>query len=140
MQIFVFGMHRSGTSMVTRLINMMGAWFAEEGQSLGFAKDNPKGFWERKDVLALNDELLSLNNCQWNRVDGWNRASLRQAPEALARRMKSVVLDLDAHRPWVLKDPRMCLTFPYWQPLLEVPTTCRCITALRCGSTTPCTC
>ena len=31
MQIIVLGMHRSGTSLVTRLINMMGAYFGPEG-------------------------------------------------------------------------------------------------------------
>jgi hypothetical protein len=31
MQILVLGMHRSGTSMVARLLNMMGAYFAPEG-------------------------------------------------------------------------------------------------------------
>jgi hypothetical protein len=28
---------------------------------------------------------------------------------------------MDGFRPWVLKDPRLCLTFPWWHSLLEVP-------------------
>jgi hypothetical protein len=31
MQILVLGMHRSGTSMVARLLNMMGAYFPRKG-------------------------------------------------------------------------------------------------------------
>jgi hypothetical protein len=31
MQILVLGMHRSGTSMVARLLNMMGAYLARKG-------------------------------------------------------------------------------------------------------------
>jgi hypothetical protein len=39
-------MHRSGTSMVARLLNMMGAYFGAEGISTGANRENPKGFWE----------------------------------------------------------------------------------------------
>jgi hypothetical protein len=44
MQVLVLGMHRSGTSMVARLLNMMGAYFAPEGTSLGANQEKPKGF------------------------------------------------------------------------------------------------
>ena len=58
MQILILGMHRSGTSVVARLLNMMGAYFAPEGVSNGANEENPKGFWERQDVRALNDLVL----------------------------------------------------------------------------------
>ena len=58
MQLIILGMHRSGTSMVTRLVNMMGAYFGPEGVSLGANDENPKGFWERRDVLDLDEALL----------------------------------------------------------------------------------
>jgi len=57
MQILIFGMHRSGTSMVVRLINMMGVYFAREGISTGSNEENPKGCWERRRVRALNAKL-----------------------------------------------------------------------------------
>ena len=45
--------------MVARLLNMMGAYFAPEGLSAyGANQENPKGFWERRDVRTLNDRLL----------------------------------------------------------------------------------
>ena len=31
---------------------------------------------------------------------------------------RKLVANMDRHRPWVLKDPRMALTMPLWQPLL----------------------
>ena len=34
---------------------------------------------------------------------------------------KTMILNMDAHRPWVIKDPRLCVTLPYWKKLLEVP-------------------
>jgi hypothetical protein len=59
MQILVLGMHRSRTSMVARLLNMMGAYFAAEGISTGADQENPKGFWEHLGFILRNDELLS---------------------------------------------------------------------------------
>jgi hypothetical protein len=121
MQILILGMHRSGTSATARLINMMGAYFAPEGMALPAKPDNPKGFWERRDVLHFNDELLKLQGCQWNQLASWDFAKASQVPENMKRLMHSLIMNMDAHRPWFIKDPRMCLTLPAWTPLLESP-------------------
>jgi O-antigen biosynthesis protein len=122
MQILVLGMHRSGTSAVTRLINMMGAYFGPEGIALNTSERNPKGFWERKDVVAINDEALQLSSAAWNRVLQFDPDLLRRSTDSgLPDRVSRLVLGLDANRPWVLKDPRLCLTLPLWRAALEVP-------------------
>ncbi|TAE81823.1 MAG: hypothetical protein EAZ74_06540 [Alphaproteobacteria bacterium] len=126
MQIIVLGAHRSGTSMVTRLINMMGAYFGLGESSIGVSSDNPKGFWERGDVIAANDAILAHYGCAWDRLAQW-QGSEKVAPkdaQALApifSNMKNIILEMDASRPWVMKDPRMCLTYPFWRPMLEMP-------------------
>ena len=79
MQILVFGMHRSGTSMVSRLLNMMGIYFAPEGVSNGANEENPKGFWERRDVRALNDMVLRSTGADWDRLSAF---SLDKVPPA----------------------------------------------------------
>jgi hypothetical protein len=126
MQIIVLGSHRSGTSLITRLINMMGAYFDAGTTSIGFNDENPKGFWERRDVIACNDALLAAEQCSWDNLAHWELApepskKKRDAAKDTLLRMKNIVLELDAHRPWVMKDPRLCITFPYWKPLLELP-------------------
>jgi hypothetical protein len=122
MQILVLGMHRSGTSMVARLLNMMGAYFATEGTSIGANQENPKGFWERRDVWALNDTVLHSAGANWHRVGDF---TLEKIPTAALAQFKTdagkIILDMDAHRPWFLKDPRFCLLAPLWLDLLEVP-------------------
>ncbi|MCC6135390.1 MAG: glycosyltransferase [Gammaproteobacteria bacterium] len=122
MQIFVIGMHRSGTSLTARLLNLMGAYFGPEGVSTGANQENPKGFWERRDVRALNDMILHSAQADWNNI---NDFSLDKIPQnALAdfdKKAKRLILELDAHRPWFLKEPRFCLTFPLWRKHLEVP-------------------
>jgi hypothetical protein len=121
MQIIVLGMHRAGTSLTARMINMMGAYFAPEGLSLGFSNDNPKGFWERKDILQINKALLHHFGCTWYKVDHWDDKKLDTIPEPWSRNIRNTILELDAHRPWMIKDPRLCMTFPCWRPWLEVP-------------------
>lgn len=121
MQIIVQGMHRCGTSLVTRLINMMGAYVVSDGGSLGFNDENPKGFWERRDVVECNDAILAHLHCTWEELADWPEGALPELPDALDARIKNILLDLDAHRPWVMKDPRLALTFPYWNAHLEVP-------------------
>ncbi len=126
MQILVLGTHRSGTSLVTRLVNMMGAFFDAGTTSIGFNDENPKGFWERRDVIAANDAILAHHGATWDKlatmpmVSSPTKKDLKSL-DATITAMKNIVLELDAHRPWVMKDPRLCVTMPYWKPLLEVP-------------------
>ena len=122
MQIIILGMHRSGTSSVTRLINMMGAYLAPEGQEMPSQPDNPKGFWERADVMQLNDEILHSAGGTWDEVAHLDFDKINtEQKDNFRKRIQAIVLGMDAHRPWVLKDPRMCLVYPFWKPALEVP-------------------
>ena len=121
MQIIVLGMHRSGTSAVTRLINMMGAWFGPEGASLGANAHNAKGFWERRDFVALNQQILAMRGCSGLDVRNWPAANRPPLDPALHQKLRLTALELDGHRPWVLKDPRFCITLPDWMEFLEVP-------------------
>jgi O-antigen biosynthesis protein len=122
MQIFVLGMHGSGTSTLARLLNMMGVYFAPEGAWTGTDQENSKAFWERQDVLHANDRLLRATGADWDRVGSF---SIEKIPEEelkhVQQTIRSIVLELDAHRPWFVKEPRLCLLFPVWRPLLELP-------------------
>jgi hypothetical protein len=121
MQILILGMHRSGTSALTRLINMMGAYFAPEDAALPVNEANPKGFWERKDVMQVNNELLAFQGCSWSDVAGWDDGKASYAPAATMQKLARIVRELDAHKPWAAKDPRLCITLPCWRPLLVSP-------------------
>jgi len=122
MQIIVLGMHRSGTSMVTRLINLMGAYTGEEDSLTGFNSENPKGFWERRDVRDANDFLLQENDFDWHIVSNFSPEKLSQPTVTkFNTQAKKIIHKLDGHRPWVIKEPRISLTLPIWENLLEVP-------------------
>jgi hypothetical protein len=122
MQLIVLGMHRSGTSVLARLLNMMGVYFGPEGMSTGANSENPKGFWERKDVRALNDFALQSAGCDWNRVSAFDIEALSaEVVEEFLVRAGKIVLEMDANRPWFIKEPRLCLLLPLWRRILEKP-------------------
>ena len=111
-------MHRSGTSLVARLTNLLGVNLGQEPDIVQAAADNPRGFWEHPQFKSLNDELLARLGVSWDTVDtlptGWqDDPSLddlrQQARDAIA------IFATDARWGW--KDPRTCVTLPFWQPL-----------------------
>lgn len=122
MQIFVLGMHRSGTSAVTSVLVRMGAYPGPEQQSIGANEENPKGFYERRDVIDLDVEAFTAIGADWHRVTGFDLE--RRRPEQQldqAERIRTIVSELDEHPPWVLKDPRMCFTLPLWLEACKQP-------------------
>lgn len=122
MQIIVLGMHRSGTSAVARLLNMMGAYFAPERMELPATVANPKGYWERRDVVNLHEEIFDELDMAWDQISQFENTSLTETlQQKYASRIQEIILGLDAYRPWMLKDPRLCLLLPLWRPYLEFP-------------------
>ena len=56
--VVILGMHRSGTSLVTSSLPLLG-FPVGDNLMLG-NEDNPRGFFEDLDVVSLNDDLLSV--------------------------------------------------------------------------------
>ncbi|MEZ5575141.1 MAG: glycosyltransferase [Candidatus Competibacteraceae bacterium] len=117
------GMHRSGTSLTARLLNLMGVYFGPEDALMEADRFNPKGYWERKDVYQLNKSILQQAGYPyWDQISSMNFEHLSK--EGLAdfnQQLKKLILRLDTNRPWFIKDPRLCLTFPLWRKHLEFP-------------------
>ena len=115
--VVILGMHRSGTSLVTSSLPLLGYTLGDN--LMPPAADNPRGFYEDRDVVALNDELLAINSSSWgsplSSLKGETTASAEleeQAGRILRQRLA------DSGR-WVMKDPRLCLLMPFWQSRFE---------------------
>src|SRR5215218_8280824 len=122
MQPIVLGMHRSGTSSVTRLLNLAGAYFGAEGVATEANDENPKGFWERRDVRNVCDGLLLGGGFDWWRVADFTPDGIPDdVRDEQLDAFRRIILQLDAHRPWVVKEPRLCLLLPVLRPSLEAP-------------------
>jgi hypothetical protein len=118
--VVILGMHRSGTSAVAGYLAKAGFFAGQEGDLLEAAEDNPKGFFERADVNALNDNFLAELDGAWDRPPG-REGILRRADEwrPQVQQMLTTLATQAAGRPLVLKDPRISLLLPAWLPVLD---------------------
>lgn len=122
LQILVLGMHRSGTSVLTHLLCRMGCHAGSPESLKPGDTANVRGYWERWDAWALDEQILAAAGASWWEVADLDLGSLAEGDR---RRFEAhaadLVAGLDEHRPWVLKDPRLCLLLPLWRPALSAP-------------------
>jgi len=116
--ICIAGAHRSGTSMLTRLLHRSGLDLGPENDLMPAASDNPDGFWENLRFVHLNDEVLNAVGAAWDlppwqeeTFDGANLQPMRAKAKLLIERFSEKAV-------WGWKDPRNCLTLPFWRSLL----------------------
>ena len=64
--ICIAGAHRSGTSMVMRLLHECGLYLGAESDLMPAQADNPDGFWEHLRFVKLNDEILNSLGGAWD--------------------------------------------------------------------------
>ncbi len=117
MGVVITGMHRSGTSM-------LGQWASRTGLDMGegplFTTDsaNPRGLFERRDVVAFNDRWLSdlggswwappfITEHTWRTLDAHRLETDREA----------IDLFRGTDPDWFVKDPRLSLLTPLWDRL-----------------------
>jgi hypothetical protein len=117
--LLVLGMHRSGTSATTRVLNLLGAELGENLMGPGYSND--LGFWEHMDAYQINDRLLHEMGMSWNdprrMPDGWE--STPQFARALREIVQVLGRDFLQAPLWAVKDPRICRLVPLWRKALE---------------------
>ena len=120
MGVVVLGMHRSGTSAVTRLLSLMGCSLGPQAAVAAPAHDNTAGFWERLDVRRTNDRLLGALGGSWVDCLSVELGSLVPSEvREFSWSAEKIIGELDVLSPWVLKDPRFCITLPAWKPFVS---------------------
>ena len=119
--VLVLGMHRSGTSAVTRILNLLGVSLGSDLMRPG--GDNPSGFWEQQQAVAIHESLLAALGMAWDDprplpvdwLHGSAAATARTAIIELVRR------EFGGCALWAVKDPRLCRFAPLWiQALVEL--------------------
>jgi hypothetical protein len=114
--ITVVGMHRSGTSVTVRILNLLGVPLGDEATMLDPRPDNPEGFWEQRAVAGFNDDLLAALDRAWEDPrplpPGWEDAP---ELEQFRERAGELVDDHFGGLPtWGWKDPRLSILLPFW--------------------------
>ena len=114
--IVVLGMHRSGTSLVTRGLAALGVQLGDNLASES-SPDNLKGHWEDRDILELNERLMAALALQWDVVGAADEA-LMAVPslEPLVEAARTLVAAKTAgNAAWAFKDPRTVRLWPFWR-------------------------
>ena len=120
--LLVLGMHRSGTSAITGALGLCGAWVGEETELTGANAENPRGFWERRDMRQICDRLLQAAGADWWKVASFDPKAIPHAILAEERRrFEKIVAALDEHGTWVVKEPRLCLLLPLLRDHIDDP-------------------
>ena len=118
--IVVLGMHRSGTSALTRGLKIIGADLGDRLMS-PVEGDNPTGFWEDLDFYEMDVELMNALVGEWDSLAQIDQDALRaalggdqfsQAVALVNRKLANVGL-------FGLKDPRLARLMSFWKEVFS---------------------
>lgn len=129
----ITGMHRSGTSLLARTVNLLGVSLGDTGGLIPAGGSNVAGYWEPAEITRINDDILARMGGAWDippvLSHGWDADP--RASELLSH-AQEVIGALRAHdvtSTWFgYKDPRASLLLPFWSRVQQPD---RCIMAIR---------
>jgi hypothetical protein len=126
-------MHRSGTSALTRVVNLLGTDIA--GDLIPAHPDNIRGYWESAAVMRIHNDVLNALGCMKDDpLDpisfpaDWDNS---RAAHCAKRRIANLIArDFAGSSAFVVKDPRVSRLLPLWidvladlhiQPIILIP-------------------
>ncbi|KPA17445.1 hypothetical protein MHK_002369 [Candidatus Magnetomorum sp. HK-1] len=128
MEIFVIGMHRSGTSLVSGFLHQMGIYLGPDSQFLK-DKHNPKGYFESPFVKDINSAILNSLGFAWDNIGSFDPEVIHiKAKTFFYEKTNELFKKLNSFSNWGIKDPRICLLFNLWKTRLKKPV---CIFVVR---------
>lgn len=118
--LLVAGMHRSGTSAMTRVLNLSGASLPET-LLVPVKGENEKGFWESQKVMELHDEILQSLGGDWSGLhtvpQQWFASD--EADLYKAKLIELIRSEFGCSHVGIVKDPRICKLVPLWEAALH---------------------
>ncbi|MEM7327822.1 MAG: hypothetical protein AAF437_03720 [Pseudomonadota bacterium] len=116
--LIVLGMHRSGTSALTRVLNIMGCDLPKT--LLGANESNEEGHWESDKGRELNNDVLASAGSNWQdwtqfNPDWYNSPKYNDYKQRL---ISTISNEYPERGLVVLKDPRICKLLPLWTDAL----------------------
>ena len=117
--VIVAGMHRSGTSALSRVLNFVGCDLPSN--IMGISSTNETGHWESEVIMNLNDQLLESAGSYWDDctpcTPGWFISP--RADEFRDRCGEAFKSEFGQSKLSVFKDPRICRLLPFWLDIIE---------------------
>jgi len=120
--VFITGMHRSGTSALAGIFADFG--FYAGNNLMPADEDNPTGYWEDLDIFRINNKLLSHLFLSWHELEDIQERRInlyqQQLLNLFSEKASTLIENkLKSSENVVIKDPRFCILFPFWNGILE---------------------
>ena len=117
--MLVAGMHRSGTSAVTRVLASLGCDLPNTLMEAD--SSNAMGYWESTEIADLNDAILVSAGSSWDDWEAFNpQWYASPIAEDFHERARAVLTsEFGDSRLFVLKDPRICRLLQFWKEALD---------------------
>ena len=130
--IIIVGPHRSGTSLISKLITCYGYSLSEN--LIPGNEFNKRGYFEDRDIVNFNDYLLSVLNSAWNKnhfIDDHEFNNILK--KEFIDKGKELILNKFLHKKkLIIKDPRISILIKFWKKVLsELDINSRFICTLR---------
>jgi hypothetical protein len=124
--IIITGMHRAGTSMLSRMINLLGVNLGQNLLGVHGTPDptNPKGHWEDIACIEANKAIIREAIDYPTEWEWMNPVCIQGESISNGTRevMRHAIQPLQNQGRWGFKDPRNCITLQAWCEELGRPT------------------
>lgn len=111
--VVITGMHRSGTSLTTSLLQSAGLFIGD--RLLGRNLSNPKGHFEDLDFVEFQQDLLQFQGfCS----EGWKTDTTQELPTHYTNLAQDLIAQRNQYSTWGWKDPRTTLFLDFWSRII----------------------
>lgn len=117
--LLVLGMHRSGTSALSKLLNLLGCDLPLNQMPANAG--NETGYWESSAIFQLNEDILASAGTSWDDWQPFNKGWYNSPVTSryLSRAREVLRNEFNDSPLFVLKDPRNCRLSEFWLRVLE---------------------
>ena len=118
--VVIAGMHRSGTSALSRTLSLVGCDLPGTPMG-GDNRGNERGHWESQRIFELNNEILASAGSSWDDWEaispGWHASPMHD--EYFEKSRDVLTAEFGSSRLFVVKDPRFCRLMDFWIKVIE---------------------
>jgi len=115
--LIITGMHRSGTSLLSRFFEKSGFYIGKELYP-AHPKANPYGHFEDKEFLEFQMNILRETKTTNDPYCMWPSKNVQVPREYYAKGIALIDSRRKLNKPWAWKDPRTCLFLDFWADLI----------------------
>ena len=113
--ILVLGMHRSGTSALTGVLELLDVYLGSN--LMQGTQDNVKGYFENNELFQINEALLAQCDSAWDDVF-YNEDKLQNIKNV--ENLKAIIKkEFEYSKIFAIKDPRLAFLFPIYKKVLD---------------------